>query len=209
MKLLLKSKLIFLMSLFLSLSLQGQEVYLASGINLTTYNFQSTDNLPLAFKSKTGTFYELGYKIKMMDDIMTYGIGLAINNFGASGGDEANNYDWQTTYMGLNNQLEYIIIPSNRNPVEFIGGIQMQLMQIINGKQKINGILYDLTKENEFKGVWLQPGLLFTAKYYVSDELQLSFGYNYSVGFNLSNKTEEKLKINNQQIRFGIHFNLN
>lgn len=197
------------MSLFLSLSLQGQEVYLASGINLTTYNFQSTDNLPLAFKSKTGTFYELGYKIKMMDDIMTYGIGLAINNFGASGGDEANNYDWQTTYMGLNNQLEYIIIPSNRNPVEFIGGIQMQLMQIINGKQKINGILYDLTKENEFKGVWLQPGLLFTAKYYVSDELQLSFGYNYSVGFNLSNKTEEKLKINNQQIRFGIHFNLN
>jgi hypothetical protein len=82
-------------------------------------------------------------------------------------------------------------------------------MHIINGEQKINGESFDLTKEKEFTGFWIQPGAIVTAKYFISNDLQFSLGYNYSVGMNVSNSTEEKVTFNNQQIRFGIHFNIN
>ena len=209
MKQLLKIKGLICISFFSFISAQGQEMYLSSGVNLTTYNFKSTDNLPLKFNTKTSSFYELGYGIKMMDDRIRYGVGLAVNGFDATAGDSANYYEWKTTYMGLNNQLQYVIIPSERSPIELSGGLQMQLMHIINGEQKINGEQFDLTKEKEFTGLWIQPGAIITAKYFVSDDWQLSLGYNYSTSINVSNSTEEKLKFNNQQIRFGIHLLVN
>jgi DNA polymerase III epsilon subunit-like protein len=79
----------------------------------------------------------------------------------------------------------------------------------ISFDEKINGESFDLTKKKEFKGFWIQPGVIVTAKYFVNDDWQLSLGYNYSVGMNVSNSTEEKVTFNNQQIRFGIHFNIN
>ena len=209
MKQLLKSRLFFILAVVFSFSVQGQEIYFSTGLNITSYDFKSTDNLPLTLNSKTGQFYELGYRFTMLDDRLLYGVGLAINNLNATGGDTANHYTWETTYIGLNNQLEYVVLPSLRSPIELSAGVQMQLMTILNGEQSINGALYDLAQEDEFKGIWIQPGAIFTAKYFVNDAWQLSLGYNYSVGFNLSNSTEEKFKINNQQIRFGIHFNLN
>jgi hypothetical protein len=131
--------LIFAFILLLSTSSKAQEIYFSSGLNLTTYDFKSTDNLPLEFKTKSSQFYELGYVFKLMDDKLHYIAGLAINGFDATSGDSANHYEWETTYMGLNNQLQYLIVPSSRVPFELSGGIQMQLMHIINGEQKING----------------------------------------------------------------------
>lgn len=204
-----KIKLIISCFLFISASTQAQELYFSTGLNLTTYDFKGTDNLPLEFKTKSSSFYEIGYVFKLMDNRLNYSAGLAINGYDSSAGDSANHYDWQTTYMGLNNQLQYVLIPSNRVPFELSAGAQMQLMHIINGEQKINGETFDLTKEKEFSGFWIQPGGIITAKYFISDDWQMSLGYNYSIGMNLSNSTEEKLKFNNQQIRFGIHFNIN
>jgi hypothetical protein len=210
MKPLLRKTNLFLFAfMFASLMLHGQEMYFSTGINTTTYDFKSTDNLPLELKPKTGQFYELGYKIPVIEDRLNYGVGFAINNFNSTGGDTANNYEWQTTYLGLNNHLEYIIIPSDRSPIEVSGALQLQLMHIINGEQKINGQQFDLKEEKEFTGFWVQPGATVTAKYFMSDDWQLSLGYNYSLGINVSNNTEEKLKFNNQQIRFGIHFLIN
>lgn len=204
-----KIKLIISCFLFISASTQAQELYFSTGLNLTTYGFKGTDNLPLEFKTKSSSFYEIGYVFKLMDSRLNYSAGLAINGYDSSAGDSANHYDWQTTYMGLNNQLQYVVIPSNRVPFELSAGAQMQLMHIINGEQKINGETFDLTKEKEFSGFWIQPGGIITAKYFISDDWQMSLGYNYSIGVNLSNSTEEKLKFNNHQIRFGIHFNIN
>jgi hypothetical protein len=59
-----------------------------------------------------------------------------------------------------------------------------------------------------FNEIWIQQVSTITSKYLTKD-WQLSLGYNYSVGMNVSNRTEEKLKFNNQQIRFGTHFNIN
>ncbi len=204
-----KTNLVIAYLLLFSMSSKAQDLYFSTGLNLTSYVFKSADNLPIEFNSKSSQFYELGYVFKLLDNKLHYSAGLAINGFDATAGDSANHYEWETTYMGLNNQLQYIIIPSERMPFELSTGLQMQLMHIINGEQKINGELFDLTKEKEFSGIWIQPGAIVTAKYFVSDDWQLSLGYNYSTAINVSNNTEEKLKFNNQQIRFGIHFNIN
>lgn len=198
-----------LIFMFFSIQLNAQSLYFTIGINTTAYDFKSTDNLPLEFIPKTGQFYELGYKTPVIENRLHYAVGFAINNFNSSGGDSANNYEWQTTYFGLNNHLEFIVIPSFRSPIEVSGALQLQLMHIINGEQKINGQLFDLKEEKEFTGFWLQPGATVGTKYYMSDDWQLSLGYNYSLGLNISNNTEEKLKFKNQQIRFGIHFLIN
>ena len=189
-----------------SFELNAQSFYFSNGINTTSYDFKSTDDLPLEFKSKTGQLYELGYKLLNVKERMNYAIGFAINNFNSNAGDSVNQYEWETTYMGINNHFEYIIIPSDRNPIELSGAFQMQFMHIFNGVQKINGKNFDLTKEKEFTGIWIQPGVTFASKYFISDSWQISLGYNYSIGYNLSNTTEEVLKYNNHQFRFCIHF---
>jgi len=209
MKPLSKIKTLMVLIVFSISYLNAQEVYFTTGLNLTQYDFKGTDGLPLNLNGKTGQFYELGYRIKFNDETLQYGVGLALNNYNATGGDIANNYEWETTYLGINNTLEYAIITPSRSMFELLAGVQFQMMHIISGEQKINGALFDLTKETEFKGLWLQPGLLLTTKYHISDDWQLSLGYNYSMGFNLSNSTDEKLKFNNHQLRFGLHFNIN
>lgn len=200
---------IFFSLLFFSTLSNAQELYFSSGLNFTNYDFRGTDNLPLNFNSKASNFYEIGYNFKLKEnDLFNYSVGLAINSFDASAGDTANFYDWNTTYMGFNNQFQYTLIPAMRIPFELSGGVQLQLMHIIDGEQKINGATYNLTNEAEFRGLFIQPGAIITAKYYLSDDWQLSLAYNYSNSFNLSNKTDEKLGIINQQLRFGIHLNI-
>ena len=153
-----KINLIFAFILLLSHKFKSTRIIFSTGLNLTTYEFKSTDNLPLEFKTKSSQFYELGYVFMLMDNKLHYSAGLAINGFDATSGDSANHYEWETTYMGLNNQLQYVIVPSSRMPFELSGGVQMQLMHIVNGEQKINGESFDLTKEKEFTGFWIQPG---------------------------------------------------
>lgn len=213
MKRLLNIKIIILITL-LSISLNAQEFYFSTGLNLTNYAFKGTDNMPLKLRSKTGQFYEIGLRkniiyTKPQYIILQYAVGLSLNNFNATGGDIINSYQWETTYIGINNKFEYVIIPaSRRNIFELLVGTQFQIIHIISGQQKTNAVIFDLTKEPEFKGFWIQPGVLLDTKYYISDYLQLSIGYNYSIAFNASNSTEEKLKFKNQQICFGLHFNI-
>jgi opacity protein-like surface antigen len=185
----------------------AQEIYYNSGINNTKYLFNGTDGLPLQLRSKMGRLHEIGYRHQFDDKRFQYGIGLAINNFDAWAGDAGNNYEWETSFLGINNQLEYALSDSSTiGRLAVFVGLQLQIMHIINGQQYINGALFDLTKEDEFTGLWVQPGLLVTCNYSVNDILQLSLGYNYSMGFNFFNLTDEKLRLSNHQIRFGLNF---
>lgn len=208
-KLLKKTKLLFVCLFFLGLSIKAQGIYFTTGLNTTTYNFKGTDNFPLEFNTKIGSFYELGYSFNLIENILNYDTGIALNDFNSLSGDTANNYQWYSTYIGLNNHLNYIIIPAYRMPFELSAGFQLQLMHILNGEQLINNESFDLTKEKEFKGFWVQPGAEVSLKYFINDFLQICIGYNYSISINTSNSSEEKLKFNNQQLRFGFHFTTN
>ncbi|PKH69131.1 hypothetical protein CXF59_02405 [Flavobacterium sp. ALD4] len=80
---------------------------------------------------------------------------------------------------------------------------------IVYGKQQIDGVYYDLLKDKEFSGVLIGSNLGMKIKYNVSPRVATSVGYNFFQSFNFSNKTEEKLSFNTNQVQFGLHFNIN
>ena len=80
---------------------------------------------------------------------------------------------------------------------------------IINGLQQINGIYYDLIKENEFKGFVVTPSIGIQVRYNVNNLNFISLGYNYAKTYNLSNSTNQSVIFNTNQIQFGIHFIIN
>lgn len=80
---------------------------------------------------------------------------------------------------------------------------------IVHGKQQIDGIYYDLLQEKEFSGVFVGSNVGMKIKYYVTSRVSTSVGYNFCQSFNFSNKSEEKLSFNTNQVQFGLHFNIN
>lgn len=80
---------------------------------------------------------------------------------------------------------------------------------IIQGKQEIDGVFYDLMDQQEFSGILLGSHAGFKFKYRVSNSTSCSVGYNFFQSINLTNKTEEKLSFNTNQVQFGLYFNIN
>ncbi len=80
---------------------------------------------------------------------------------------------------------------------------------MVYGKQEIDGVFFDLKKEKEFSGVFIGSNVGLKVKYDITPYVSTSVGYNFCQSFNLSNKTEEKLSFNTNQVQFGLHLNIN
>lgn len=80
---------------------------------------------------------------------------------------------------------------------------------IVYGKQEIDGVFFDLKKEKEFAGVFIGSNVGVKLKYYIAPYASTSVGYNFCQSFNFSNRTEEKLSFNTNQVQFGLHLNIN
>lgn len=84
---------------------------------------------------------------------------------------------------------------------------------LLDGQQTITSSyyntnsFYDLTKNAEFSGLFLQPSLGLQVKYSMFSYGAVSLGYSYNKAFNLINSTNEKLGFNSHQLQFGIHLN--
>ncbi len=191
----------------------AQELSLSTGKNLTDYHYknaagQSNSNL----NRGEGSFYEIGLNIKLAKwltgDQFTYSFGLVLNQFNASGATASNSYIWNTNYLGLQNALSYTFFTID-NRLEARAKIGCTTATIITGEQFVNTARYDLTKNEEFKGLWLQPNLGLDLRYSVNERLGLALGYTFSKAFNSTTSSEEKLAFINQQIHFGVHIPLN
>jgi hypothetical protein len=79
---------------------------------------------------------------------------------------------------------------------------------LLSGSQFINNYYYDLTKNEEFSGVLLQPFIGLSAQYLVSRNFSLYIGYNFSKTFSVFNKAAEKTSFNNNQFQFGLQVSL-
>lgn len=80
---------------------------------------------------------------------------------------------------------------------------------ILRGKQEIDGIFYDLMDNKEFSGILLGSSVGVKAKYHVTNAVSCSFGYEFFQSVNVSNKSDERLSFNTNQLLFGLHFNVN
>ena len=79
---------------------------------------------------------------------------------------------------------------------------------IIKGEQYINNVVFDITKNEEFKGITIQPNVGVDFQYAINQNVRISAGYEFSKAFNVSNSSSEELSFTNNQIHFGLHFPL-
>jgi hypothetical protein len=80
--------------------------------------------------------------------------------------------------------------------------------KIIYGKEEVDGVVYDIKKTSEFKGVLLQYILGLEGRYVISSEASLGLGYNYVSSLDFSNPSE-KFSIKTNQIVFSVYFVIN
>jgi len=188
----------------------AQEAFVSFGRNFTTYNFTNSmgeENPNISPSS--GNAYEIGVGITLENwlDGLSYVPSLALNQYNATGGNFVNNYSWNTNFMGLNNALQYKPLDEGS---KFQVGVKVGvgLSMIIQGEQKINGATFDLTGNDEFKGLWTSPVGGLDVTYYFFEDIGLGLGYTYSKVIG-GGADDQELDFTNGQLQFSLKFNLN
>jgi hypothetical protein len=199
----------------ISFNLKAQELYISSGKNSTSLDFKSTNGTGenLDFRKGLGSNLEMGYKYNFKNNLFAYAIGLSYNEFNAEASNYGTNYTWETKYIGILNKISYNV--SGTKAYCYFGldintfmNIGFNTATLLSGSQFINNYYYDLTKNEEFSGVLLQPFIGLSAQYLVSRNFSLYIGYNFSKTFSVFNKAAEKTSFNNNQFQFGLQVSL-
>lgn len=201
-------KVILLLTLFLLVTTShGQRAYFSTGTNFSMYNFDSPTAMSTPLKSGTGSNYEMGVSKILKLENLSYSLGVNLNEYNAIAGDFANSYSWNTKYVGLNTSLDYSIGLIGNFRMMIQGGLN--LSTIVYGKQSINGAYFDLSKQKEFSGLNITPFAQLSMSVPIQDLGFFTLGYGINKSFFPMNTSEEKLSITTNQLRFGIHFNIN
>lgn len=199
-------KIILIPLLFLfSIQFNAQDLELIIGRNFTTYDYTNSEGATNPnLDGASGSYIEVSYNVPFnRNQDFYYSLGLALNQFNATGGDYASSYSWDTNYLGVKSGLKYYFT-SRSSFIKAAAKTGFGINTIINGQQKINGATFDLTQEDEFTAVSVQPYLGIELKYEVTNGILLGVGYNYSKSFGVANGDAEKLNFNNSRFEFGI-----
>lgn len=206
-----KKHILFLL-LFSGCYLQAQELFISNGKNFTKYDYKNSIGISNPdIRSGEGSFYEMGMAFMLnksaATDKLSYAVSLVYNQFNAVGGTSTANYAWKTNYLGIQNALNYTLF-QNAESFKVKTKIGFATSTIIKGEQYINNVVYNISKQEEFKGITIQPNIGVDFQYAINPNIKISAGYEFSKAFNVSNKSKEELSFTNNQIHFGLHFPL-
>jgi hypothetical protein len=204
------SHLILILILYSSLS-NAQELYVTVGKNITNFDYKSSNGSDqnLNFRSGSGNNFEIGYVSNVRNSRLHYFVGIVYNEFNAEASNYSKNYSWETKYIGILNKIAFKLYDNCFNTgIDAFINLGFNSSVLVNGDQYINNYYYDITKNEDFSGINLQPFLGVNYKYDVSKNLNLNFGYNFSKTFNVFNNSDEKISFNTHQFQFGLLFYL-
>ena len=206
-----KKHILFLL-LFSGCYLQAQELFISNGKNFTKYDYKNSIGISNPdIRSGEGSFYEMGMAFQLnksaATDKLSYAVSLVYNQFNAVGGTSTANYAWKTNYLGIQNALHYTLF-QNTESFKVKTNIGFATSTIIKGEQYKNNVVYNISKQEEFKGITMQPNIGVDFQYAINPNIKISAGYEFSKAFNVSNKSTEELSFTNNQIHFGLHFPL-
>jgi hypothetical protein len=203
-------KYLLLLVLFSGCFLQAQELFFSNGKNFTKYDYKnSLGNTNSSLRSGEGSFYQLGldFKLNKATDKLSYAVSVVYNQFNAEGGTSTANYSWKTNYLGVQNSLNYTLFQNSKS-FKVKTKLGVATSTIIKGEQYINNVVFDITNNEEFKGITIQPNVGVDFQYAINQNVRISAGYEFSKAFNVSNSSSEELSFTNNQIHFGLHFPL-
>ncbi len=204
-------KRIIILSLLLLFSMQflkAQSVFIKSGRNLNNFKFSSSGNEVANLQNEIGQSYEFGYNSKIpQKKRFYYGFSLGLEEYNASGSYASTNLVWETSYANLKGLGYYKLIKIDRNLLAVKGGLGFATL--IHGRQQIDGARYDLLKEKEFKGVFLNTQLGLAYSFSISNDIHLLADYDYGKQYSLANSSNQKLSFNNHSLSLGFSININ
>jgi hypothetical protein len=207
--------------LFFSFTGFSQSLVFKTGLNFTDYDYKNSKNITNSnIDSSTGSFYEIGYIFEIRTgnfrkragcnlcvSELNYTSSISLNQYNAKGGNNIDQYSWDTNYIGWNNYINYSFLSQKQFlDISIKGGLG--IATIINGKQQMGGQIFDLKYNNEFNGLWIYPTIGLNIRYDLFNQTYLSLGYDFTKLFSL-NKNSESLSFNNKQLGFGILININ
>lgn len=211
--------------LFLALLLPtvAQEIFIKTGINSTTYDFRSADGAKLLdFTSGMGNSIEMGMGFPFVPKSKKEGaaakersyspnwlkneVSLNLDSFNSFGGDQNNNYSWETTYGGITNTLSFL---AHIGEVELGIRGHIGLSGMLSGTQVINSSRFPLKGSADFKGVFAKTGVGASASYPVFQRAFLNLTYNYSKSARLGGPQEEQVRFFSHGFLFGLYVQLN
>ena len=206
-------KIITTLFVFVSFCLSGQYAYFNTGVNMTNYDYKNSqgttnDNL----KSSSGSYFEIGYGMPL-DNNRSGGsrgysklklkTGLSLSQYNATGGNTFDNYDWETQYLGLRAHVEYIVLANYNFTASVDGGFGFETL--LSGNQKIGGTTYNLSENDEFKGLFISPKFGVNVIFNVSEAVGLSGGFHYMKSVRMKGAVNgESLSFNTTQLNFGV-----
>jgi hypothetical protein len=190
----------------------AQELFISNGKNFTKYDYKnSLGKTNPNLRSGEGSFYEMGMAFTLNKSTdsnkLSYAVSMVYNQFNAVGGTSTANYAWKTNYLGIQNALNYTLFQNSKS-FKLKTKLGCATSTIIKGEQYINNVVYNISKQEEFKGILIQPNIGIDFQYAINQNIKISAGYEFSKAFNVSNKSAEELSFTNNQIHFGLHFPL-
>jgi hypothetical protein len=191
---------------FLAVQLaSAQEFYVKTGKNFTRYDYSNAAGASNSdLRGASGSAYEVGYTHSISAKF-SYSAAITWDQFNASGANGGSTYSWNTDYIGIQNAVLFTILKTKKN-LELNVKAGINTLTIANGRQLLNNQFYDLTNQDEFKGILFQPLVGFEVKYAVAPNFNVSFGYTTSRVF--TNAKPESLSFINNQLQLGLHFPL-
>ena len=216
---------LFLVCAFLigmQLPSSGQEIFIKTGINSTTYDFRSADGAKLLdFTSGMGNSIEMGMGFPFVPKTKKEGapekersyspnwlkneVSLNLDSFNSFGGDQNNNYSWETTYGGITNTLSFL---AHIGEVELGVRGYVGLSGMLSGTQVINSSRFPLKGNEDFKGVFAKTGVGASASYPVFQRAFLNLTYSYSKSSRLGGPVEEQVRFLSHGVLFGLYVQL-
>ena len=79
---------------------------------------------------------------------------------------------------------------------------------LINGQQQINGLTYDLTKQEEFKGLFISPNIGASLRVTLSKNAGVAAGYSLLETLPMKTSSDQNLSFISRQIQFKFIFSL-
>lgn len=186
---------------------EPKTIYFNTGKNFTRFSSNDGDGnrFPITLSGR-GSSFEIGVKGETKYKYLFYSVGLTYNEFNALAATSEGRYAWNTSYLGIQNTVDYRLFESYSLLVTARGGLN--LMTILYGKQEIDNAVVSLKKNREFSGLVFQPSLGFHAQYSLSKAAFIQMGINFSSSFKLNNLNSERIHFNTTQISIGGTFDL-
>lgn len=200
-----------LLILFLTVTAaNAQGYYFNIGQNFTKYDYKnSLGQRNSNIKSDNGIMADFGYQWNISsNEKWQYKAGLSYQQFNATGKSATFDYSWTTNYLGIQNSLSYDLYTSNDDEVSIKINSGFTGSKIIKGEQMIDNVRYNLTKEEEFKGLFLQPHLGIENEFLINESIKIGLGYRFSKAFRLNSDSKEKLNFTNNTLYLNFKYSI-